>query len=117
LEENIYKALVTSMEIAILAELSFTLYTDVYGLMNLVGHLFKVASLIFIFIYRSVVKAGLKNPYEFIFRELKKSSRTDQLTGLYNRAGFYESVGQFAQESLQRNSSVGILLMDPTTSK
>ena len=61
------------MEIAILAELSFTLYTDVYGLMNLVGHLFKVASLIFIFIYRSVVKAGLKNPYEFIFRELKKA--------------------------------------------
>lgn len=55
----------------ILAELSFTLYTDVFGLSNMAGHLFKVAG--FYLIYRGVIETGLTCPYDLLFRELKHS--------------------------------------------
>jgi signal transduction histidine kinase len=58
----------------ILAELSFTLYTDVFGLSNMAGHLFKVAG--FYLIYRGVIETGLTRPYDLLFRELKQSEES-----------------------------------------
>ena len=55
----------------ILSELAFTLYTDAYGLANVAGHLFKVAS--FYFLYRGMIVTGLTRPYDLLFRELKES--------------------------------------------
>ncbi|BCR04347.1 PAS domain-containing sensor histidine kinase [Desulfuromonas versatilis] len=63
----------------ILAELSFTLYTDVFGLSNMAGHLFKVAG--FYFIYRGVIETGLTRPYDLLFRQLKTSEQ--RFRGLY----------------------------------
>jgi hypothetical protein len=65
----------------ILAELSFTLYTDVFGVSNMVGHLFKVAG--FYFIYRGVIETGLTRPYDLLFRELKQSE--ERYRGLYQK--------------------------------
>ncbi len=65
----------------ILAELSFTLYTDVFGVSNMVGHLFKVAG--FYFIYRGVIETGLTRPYDLLFRELKQSE--ERYRGLYKK--------------------------------
>jgi signal transduction histidine kinase len=58
----------------ILAELSFTLYTDVFGLSNMAGHLFKVAG--FYLIYRGVIETGLTRPFDLLFRELKLSEES-----------------------------------------
>jgi signal transduction histidine kinase len=58
----------------ILAELSFTLYTDVFGLSNMAGHLFKVAG--FYLIYRGVIETGLTRPYDLLFRDLKQSEES-----------------------------------------
>jgi signal transduction histidine kinase len=55
----------------IFAELSFTLYTDVFGISNMAGHLLKVAG--FYCIYRGVIETGLTRPYDLLFRELKES--------------------------------------------
>ena len=56
------------------SELSFTLYTDVYGFFNMLGHFLKIAS--FCFIYVAVVKTGLEKPYRLLFRNLKQSEET-----------------------------------------
>jgi signal transduction histidine kinase len=58
----------------ILAELSFTLYTDVFGLSNMAGHLLKVAG--FFLIYRGVIETGLTRPFDLLFRELKQSEES-----------------------------------------
>ncbi|NLF88517.1 GHKL domain-containing protein [Candidatus Bathyarchaeota archaeon] len=70
-EEGIFKSLIAAMIFAIAAEMAFTLYTDVYGIMNLIGHLLNVVS--FYFIYKSLVQTSLTNPYHLLFRNLKKS--------------------------------------------
>ncbi len=54
----------------ILAELSFTLYTDVFGISNMAGHLFKVVGCYCL--YRAVVETGLSRPFDLLFRELKQ---------------------------------------------
>jgi PAS domain S-box-containing protein len=55
----------------IAAGMAFTLYADVFGISNMVGHLLKVAG--FYCIYRGVVATGLTRPYDLLFRELKES--------------------------------------------
>ncbi|HXV22523.1 MAG TPA: MASE3 domain-containing protein [Desulfuromonadales bacterium] len=70
-DPGVHKLLSLSVGAFILAELSFTLYTDVFGLSNMAGHLFKVAG--FYLIYRGVIETGLTRPYDLLFRELKQS--------------------------------------------
>ena len=59
---DIYKLLLAAMALAVATEMAFTLYTDVYGIANVVGHLLNVVS--FYFIYRALVETGLTKPYE-----------------------------------------------------
>jgi len=67
----IYRLLMVAIGFTIAQELAFTLYTDVYGPANLLGHLFKIVS--FYLIYRAVVAHGLLRPYRTMFRELNAS--------------------------------------------
>lgn len=60
--------LTSSMVSAIAVEMSFTLYTDVYGLSNLLGHFLKIAS--YYLIYAAIVKTNLKKPYEDLTMEI-----------------------------------------------
>ncbi len=64
-------ALVASVVVTIASELAFTLYTDVYGAFNLVGHYLKIVS--FYLIYQAMLVVGLTKPYAFVFRELKQN--------------------------------------------
>lgn len=62
-----------SVLLTIISELMFTTYISVYGLSNLIGHFFKVAS--FYVIYAAIIKTGLVKPYNVIFRKLKQSEK------------------------------------------
>lgn len=66
--EKIYTLLIAAMIFTILQELSFALYTDNYGILNMIGHYFKILS--FYLMYRAIVKTGIIEPYNLIFREL-----------------------------------------------
>ncbi|HCL57418.1 MAG TPA: hypothetical protein DHW82_10480 [Spirochaetia bacterium] len=66
----IYKLLFWSMVITIASEFSFTLYTDNYGILNFVGHIFKIIS--FFLIYKAIIETNLKHPYDMIFKKLKE---------------------------------------------
>jgi signal transduction histidine kinase len=58
----------------IASELSFTLYTDVYGISNLVGHFLKFAG--FYLMYKALIESALVSPYGMLFRELKASEES-----------------------------------------
>ncbi len=69
-EPGVLKLLIASMGVTVASELAFTLYVDVYGLFNLIGHFLKVIS--FYLVYRAIIQTGLNKPYDLVFRELKK---------------------------------------------
>jgi signal transduction histidine kinase len=70
------RPLYASLFLTVAAELSFTLYVDVYGIANMVGHYFKLLS--FIFIYITLVRGSLTDPYHMLFRDLEKSRQEEQ---------------------------------------
>ncbi len=57
--------------ITILSELSFTLYQDAFGILNVVGHILKL--LAFLLIYKAIIETGIVHPYDLIFQDLRKS--------------------------------------------
>lgn len=56
------KLITAGIILTILGELMFTMYVDVYGAFNLVGHVFKIAS--FWMIFQAVVVTNLLRPFE-----------------------------------------------------
>ncbi|CAG1004942.1 hypothetical protein ANRL2_04444, partial [Anaerolineae bacterium] len=73
LDANVYRLLKLAVGFTIAAGLSFTLYRDVYGLLNLAGHLFMSAS--FVMVYIGLIRIGLTKPYALLFRELAQKER------------------------------------------
>jgi PAS domain S-box-containing protein len=69
-DQGVFRLLIASVVVTILSELAFTLYVDVYGLFNMIGHLLKIVSVFFI--YRAFIDIGLTKPYDLVFRELKR---------------------------------------------
>lgn len=64
----VFRQLVTSILLTIVSELMFTFYISVYGISNMVGHLFKLGA--FWLIYKAIIETGLQRPYALLFREL-----------------------------------------------
>lgn len=69
---DVYIFMVLFFIVKIFSEFSFTLYTNVYGIPNLAGHIFKLISLYFI--YKAMVLVNLKTPFKFLFSELKAAN-------------------------------------------
>ena len=65
----IYNLIFLSISMTILSEISFTFYVDVYGLSNIIGHIFKLISVMLIF--KAIIETGFKRPYDLLFRKLK----------------------------------------------
>ncbi len=70
---NFVNYMIGALIMSILAELAFTLYSDVYGISNIAGHVFYLIS--FIMVYNAIVCKGLKEPTELIFNKLKKQTK------------------------------------------
>jgi len=67
-DKSIYKLLILSLIITVLSEFSLTLYTDVYGVMNFMGHVFKLIA--FYLLYRAIIVTALDRPHDFLFHKL-----------------------------------------------
>jgi len=76
-DRRVFGWLAISLGLTIGSELLFTFYVSVYGISNLVGHLFKLAS--FCLIYRAIIETGLRRPFALIFRQLKRSQEASQV--------------------------------------
>lgn len=70
-EPHVLRLLVASIAVTIASELAFTLYVDVEGLPNLIGHYLKIVS--FYLIYRAIIQTGLTQPFALLLRDLKQS--------------------------------------------
>ncbi len=69
-DPRIYRLISGSVLLTIGAELAFTFYVSVYGLSNLIGHLFKLGS--FYLVYLALIENGLRKPYTLLMRDLKQ---------------------------------------------
>ncbi|MDD2853817.1 MAG: MASE3 domain-containing protein [Desulfuromonadaceae bacterium] len=72
-DARLLRLLAASIILSIATGLSFTLYTDGWGIMNAVGHFFQIIS--FYLIYLAVIETGLTRPQDIIFRKLQESNR------------------------------------------
>ena len=70
-DSRVLRQLVLAIVATVGAELAFTFYVSVYGLSNLIGHLFKIVS--FYLLYRAIVQTGINQPHDLLFRRLKLS--------------------------------------------
>ena len=66
---RIFKFLAIAIVLAVIRELSFTLYTQVNEFPNFMGYCFKL--LLFYLIYKAIVETGFEEPHSLFFRELK----------------------------------------------
>lgn len=57
--------------LTIFSELSFTWYTDPYGISNFTGHIFKILS--YWCLYKAIVETSLQKPFGLLFKELSDS--------------------------------------------
>ena len=70
-DNSVWKLVIASIAFTIASELSFTLYLDVYGFYNLLGHMFKLIS--FYLMYQAIIVTGMTKPYTLLYRNLKQS--------------------------------------------
>ncbi|TXT65527.1 MAG: conserved membrane protein of unknown function [Promethearchaeota archaeon] len=70
---KVYQFLFLAILIFAISEFFFTLYFDVYGVFNLIGHLLKIASSFFI--YLAIVETGFRNPIDLLFRKLFRQEK------------------------------------------
>lgn len=68
--------LAAAMLFSIASEAMFTLYINVYGVSNIIGHLLKFAALWALF--HSVVKTGLLMPYHALLAEVAQRAQVEQ---------------------------------------
>jgi len=72
-EPDVLKLLIGSIGVTIASELAFTLYVDVYGLFNLIGHFLKVMS--FYLVYRAIIQTGLISPTIWFSESSRKNKK------------------------------------------
>ncbi len=103
--KDVFKLLLVAMGAAIATELAFTIYTDVYGVANMIGHLLDLVS--FYFFYRALVETGLTKPYELLFRNLKQSE-----TNLANRASELSKVNERLEAEIAEREAMAEALRE-----
>lgn len=69
-ETGVWQSLILFILLSIAAEFAFTAYLGVYDEANLIGHLLRLVS--HMFLYSALLRTGLQAPYDLIFRDLKK---------------------------------------------
>ncbi len=87
LDRHVLRLLLASIAVTILSEMSFTLYTDIYGFFNFLGHALKLLSLLFL--YLALIQGSLRTPYAMLFHrlatELEERKRYQQRLEAANR--------------------------------
>ncbi len=70
-DKKVFSLMISSIIATMIAELAFTFYIGVYDLSNLVGHIFKIIS--FYLLYKSIIQIGIEEPFNLLFRKIKRS--------------------------------------------
>ncbi|TFF88267.1 MAG: hypothetical protein EU550_01595, partial [Promethearchaeota archaeon] len=87
-DKNVFILIVVSNFLMILSEIFFTLYIDVFGFFNFIGHLLKILE--FYLIYKAIIQIGLRFPFRSLLREIKQNEQI--LRESYERIDFYKDL-------------------------
>lgn len=111
------KPLVLAIVFTMLGELAFTLYSDVYGFFNFLGHVFRFIS--YLVILRGVIIDSLNKPIQKLMIELdrererlREMAHYDNLTGLYTRNFFNELVQKQIATALREKAPLSFIMID-----
>lgn len=117
--------------VTIAAELFFTFYIDVIGVLNMLGHLLRLISCYLIYI--AIIEIGLKEPQKNLFYNLAKTNEQllieikerkkieevlnklallDGLTGIANRRYFNQFLEEEWKNSLNTGLQLALILCD-----
>ncbi len=105
-DRRLFNQIAGSIIFTIISEFSFTLYTDNYGITNVIGHLFKVLS--FYLIYQSVIVNTLKRPFDIIYGELKETKTILQTAMDQSSAGI--AIAKAPEGTLQYVNNAGLYI-------
>lgn len=97
--------LAAAILVMIASELAFTLYSSVYGLSNMVGHLLMVLS--FGLIYVAFVETGIRQPYAVVFTSLTASE--ERLRREKDRLGQYLDIAGALFVVLDRDGRIALV--------
>jgi len=107
----------TSLALLILSELSFMLRADIYGITDVLGNYFKLAS--FCFIFRFFIETNIKDPYMILFNNLKGTSEKlqfvtthDNLTGFLNQPSVIDLIKKQFDVSKRFKKPFSIIIVD-----
>ncbi|MES9958133.1 MAG: GGDEF domain-containing protein [Sedimenticola sp.] len=123
-DSRIFTLITASIILTMFAELAFTFYVSVYGLSNLVGHIFKLFS--FWLIFESIVNTTLSEPIRILNNNLVKEIEVrkqvekklehlathDPLTGLYNRNVLENRIKGEMKRSARYQHPLSVMMID-----
>lgn len=69
-DTRVRRVLVSSIALSVATGLTFTLYSDPFGVTNMIGHLFQIGA--FYLIYVAIIETSMVRPQEILFRKLKQ---------------------------------------------
>lgn len=104
-DSSVWRLILFSISLTIVSEMAFTLYVDVYGISNLVGHFLKLLS--FYLLYRAIIVASLKKPYDVLFRNLKRNEQT--LRTERDRAQMYLDIAGVMLVALDQEGKITLI--------
>ncbi|MBN1855435.1 MAG: GGDEF domain-containing protein [Dehalococcoidia bacterium] len=114
---NVLSLMTMAIAFAALASIAFGLESFVAGPWFVLAHLSLALS--FYLIYKALVETGFTRPYEILFHNLKQAeehtramSYRDELTGLYNRRGFFSMAEQQVKLSKRTNHNMLLFYCD-----
>ena len=107
---KLFGTMIIVLELFIIAELMFTLYNDVYGFLNFMGHYIRLVA--FFLIYKSIVVEGIQKPYNSIFAELHDLSAKDGLTQLFNHRILISGLEKNIELSVKNNKCLYLMVFD-----
>lgn len=106
IDHRVFILMIASIVLTMIAELAFTFYVDVYGLSNLVGHIFKLFSFWLIFV--AVVRTTLREPFSALSKSETYYDAIPDATIIVDEKGIIQHVNEPAC-SLANQSSVELI--------
>jgi len=107
---DIFNTILLVLVLFALSGFMFTLYNNVYGVQNFLGHYIRVIS--FFLLFQVVVIDGIQKPFNIVFSDLNSLSKTDSLTKLFNHRHFMEALEYYRNLSIKENKSFSLIVMD-----